>query len=89
MQMEPESSEELIEGIARRVEKWGLVVPFVLFLEVARPLGFFGGQMLHMAQPLLGDRSRGYALLLEDRSGIDRILDRLGRDRRDSSSLSR
>jgi len=84
--MNTERHKGLIEEIAQRIEDWGLAVPAVFFLELIKPLSFISGQVLHLAQPLLGDCAREYALLLEDRSNIDLILAQLDRQRTDSPS---
>ena len=72
-----EGSRGLIERVARRIERRGLVAPAVLFLETLRPLSFLGGQMLYLAQPILGQSAAEYAALLEDPGGVDRLLARL------------
>ena len=87
--MNAKRREELIEGITQRVEEWGLAVPATFFFELIKPLSFVGGQMLLLARPLLGDGVQEYALLLEERSSIERILTQLGRQRADPSPNSR
>ncbi len=72
----------LVERIALRVEAAGLVAPAIAFLEMNRPLGFLGSQALLMAQPVLSMLITGtdeLAALLEDRSGVDRLIERLER----------
>lgn len=64
----------LIERLADRIERWGLVAPATLFLATMKPLSFFGGQMLYLAQPVLGRTAAEYAGLLEDPGSIDRLL---------------
>jgi len=56
--------------------------PAILFLEMHKPLAFLGAQMLWATQPLLGmwwrDQDvRDLALLLEDRAGVDALIERL------------
>ena len=87
--MNPENEGDLVDKIAQLIQEWGLAVPATFFLELARPLSFIGGQLLHLARPLLGNRAQAYALLLEDRSSIDRIVARLGRQSVEPSSESR
>jgi hypothetical protein len=72
-----EGSHELIERVARRIEQRGLVAPAVLFLETMKPLSFLGGQMLYLAEPILGQSAADYACLLEDAGSVDRLLARL------------
>jgi hypothetical protein len=72
-----EESHGLIERVARRIEQRGLVTAAVLFLETMKPLSFLGSQMLHLAQPILGQSAAEYADLLEDPGSVDRLLARL------------
>ena len=72
-----EGSHGLIERVARRIERRGLVAPAVLFLETMKPLSFLGGQMLYLAQPILGRSAAEYAGLLEDPGSVERLLARL------------
>lgn len=73
--------EELIEGLVRQVNEWGLVAPAILFLEAHKPLSFLASQFLLLSQPtlepFLGGVVREYALLLEDRENLETILSRL------------
>ncbi len=72
---------ELIEGLVRRVNEWGMVAPAILFLEAHKPLSFVASQFLLLSQPtlepFLGGVVREYALLLEDRESVETILSRL------------
>lgn len=67
----------LIESLARWLTDLGMVTPAIFLLEAHRPLSFLASQVLLLAQPLLGQRARDYAFLLEDRENIERILERL------------
>jgi hypothetical protein len=73
--------EELIEGLVRQVNEWGMVAPAILFLEAHKPLSFLASQFLLLSQPtlepFLGGVVREYALLLEDRENLETILSRL------------
>jgi hypothetical protein len=73
--------EELIEGLVRQVNEWGMVAPAILFLEAHKPLSFLASQFLLLSQPtlepFLGGVVREYALLLEDRENVETILSRL------------
>ena len=70
--------EELIEGLVRGVNEWGMVVPALLLLEAHKPLSFLTSQFLLLSQPalepFLGGIVREYALLLEDRENVETIL---------------
>lgn len=72
--------EELIDDVADWIARHGLVTPVVVLLEVNKPFSFLGGQALWMLQPLLGpaigyERIAAYARLLEDSTGVERLLE--------------
>jgi len=74
--------DQLIEDLAHRLDSWRLTTPAIAFLEAHKPLGFFASQTLLAFQPLLtlclGDVAiEEYAALLEDRSGLERMISRL------------
>ncbi|MGQ9586017.1 MAG: hypothetical protein ACUVXG_11530 [Anaerolineae bacterium] len=79
--------QELVERLASALERWGLATPAAFFLEWNRPLSFVGSQFLLLAQPFLspfvGDQAtEDCAALLEDRRGVDLLIERLVRGRR-------
>jgi hypothetical protein len=68
-----------IDRVAKQIRKYGLAHPVRLGLEASRPLTFIGGQLLWMAQPILGlfatNESIGmFARLLEEPEAVDRLL---------------
>ncbi len=74
--------EELIDRLADWIARQGLVAPAVFLLEANKPFSFLGSQALWMLQPLLGpaighDQIVAYAQLLQDRSSVERLLERL------------
>ncbi len=74
--------DELIERLVSQLNAWGMVAPALMFLEANKPLSFLGSQLILLSQPVLGliweDKLLGdYALLLEDRDNIERLLCRL------------
>ncbi len=80
-----EQSEQLIEQLTERINRWNLALPAVLFLHLTRPLSFMASQGLLLCQPLLGfvyDAARiaDYAELLADRTNLDRLVARLEED---------
>lgn len=82
MALDPQRREQLICNLARRAAQMHITAPAILFLEMHKPLAFVGAQLLWAAQPLLGpwlDRAtvRDLALLLEERSGVEALVDRL------------
>jgi hypothetical protein len=77
-----EQSEQLIEQLTRQIQYWGLTLPALIFLQVARPLSFIASQGLLLIQPVLsflydGPRITDYAELLADRASIDRLIAQL------------
>jgi hypothetical protein len=85
------SNQQLIDSLVCRLNRWGLALPAMVFLEVARPLSFIASQGLLLCQPLLSffypePRIAGYANLLANRENIDHLLARLEQDRSSSGS---
>ena len=79
MPLEPSRRDELIQDLAQRIAQLGLTTPALFFLEAHKPLSFLGSQALLFSQPLLGlllgdEAVKDYALLLEDRENVDRLL---------------
>ena len=84
--MEQTQREELITRVARAIERWGMTAPAIMFLEANKPISFIAGQLLLVAEPILGffvgyDRSRQYALLLEDQESVELLVQRLEAER--------
>lgn len=76
--------DELIEGVAQRIESMGLATPAILMLEAHKPLSFLGSQALLILQPILTfaldpQTSSDYAALLEDRQNVELLIQRLER----------
>lgn len=74
--------EALIDRLADWIARRGLLTPAVFLLEANKPFSFLGGQVLWVLQPLLGPaigygRMAAYARLLEDRTSVERLLERL------------
>ncbi len=77
-----ERSEQLVEQLAQRVDRWQLTLPAILFLEIAKPFGFIASQGLLLCQPLLGffyDETKiaDYSELLSKRSNLDQLMAKL------------
>jgi hypothetical protein len=83
----------LIESLAQRIEAMGLATPAILMLEAHKPLSFLGSQAILIAQPLLNvafnpTASQEVADLLEDRSNVERLIERLERRENDRAGSS-
>lgn len=71
----------LIEALAQRIERAGLVAPAILFLESHKPFAFLASQLLWMADPLVSlitqEGTGPLADLLESPAAVERLLTRL------------
>lgn len=70
------------DDLARRIAQAGVAAPVLLFLTMHQPLAFIGAQLVWFAQPFLriglNDTDvRDLAQLLEDRAGVQALIDRL------------
>ena len=79
MRLSASRRDELIESLVSRLDAWGMAAPALMFLEANKPLSFLGSQMILLSQPVLGliwedSLLRDYALLLEDRDNVERLL---------------
>ena len=78
---EPETSDELVEFVAREIQLRGLTGPAVMFLESSRTYGPLGGQAMLFFDPVLrslfgGDLAEAQRVLADD-DGIERLIERL------------
>ncbi len=81
-----QGDEQLIAQIAATVDRWGMKTPAILLLEAHRPFSFILSQVLLAAEPLLGlmlspDRSRRFAMFLENGDNVELLLRRLESNR--------
>jgi hypothetical protein len=93
MALDKQRREQLIENLARRAAQLGVTAPAILFLEMHKPLAFLGAQVLWAAQPFLNPwlrpaDLRDLALLLEERDGVDALIQRLELFQQDRTPLS-
>lgn len=82
MTLDTPRRQQLIDRFARRIGALGMTAPAILFLEMHKPLAFLGAQLLWAAQPFLSvgldDADlRDFAAIIEDRAGIEELIDRL------------
>ena len=71
-----------VDRVARFVVRFHLTVPAVLALESLRPLSYAGSQFMHVLSPsvtafLTTEDWDQLAHLLEDRRGLDYVLERI------------
>jgi hypothetical protein len=77
-----EERDRLLEQAAQEVVRRRLEVPALLVLELHRPLTFLSSQALVVFTPLLApafglENLQKLSRLLEDRTNLDRLLDRI------------
>ncbi|MHC4505054.1 MAG: hypothetical protein ACYTFI_17250 [Planctomycetota bacterium] len=80
--LSPQDRDELIDSIARRVIARGLSTPATFFLEMHKPLCFFGSQLLLLGSPILGPfvgfgRLARFSSLIEKRENVELLLRRI------------
>jgi hypothetical protein len=74
------ANNELFVGrLADTISRRGWRLPALIALEAGRPLAFVGGQLLWVAQPVLGlflaqDTVGHFASLLEDPTAVDELI---------------
>ncbi|NLW17090.1 MAG: hypothetical protein GX033_05520 [Firmicutes bacterium] len=79
----PEAAEELIEKVAKGVQRYGLEVPAVFFMEMSKPLSFTAGSFIHAFSPLLGIYAQNeniftdVATILSDRTLLEKLICRI------------
>jgi len=81
MELTPEREQELIENLARRLQRLHLIAPAILFLESNKPVSFIGSQALLFFQPVLrmlsAESMDEYVALFEQRASVERLIERL------------
>ena len=77
--------DELIETLSSTIIERGLFTPAILFLELLKPLSFFGSQVFLLVEPLLGASMRGssqrYSRLFQDRRNVEQLINALENQR--------
>lgn len=77
-----ESTQALREKIARRINRRGMTIPALLFLQMHKPLAGVGGALVHMLAPgldwVVGEQNtESLAELLGDRRQVEALMTRL------------
>lgn len=75
-----EAQRRAVDRLAQMIVRFGLTVPAILSLESMRPLSFVGSQFMHVLSPSITalftvPEWDALAGLLEDRRGLDYLLD--------------
>ena len=81
LQVSPEQAAS-VDKVAEFVVRFGMGTPAVFTLETMRPLSYVGSQFMHMLTPavstfLTSSAWNSMADLLEDRRGMDYVLERI------------
>ena len=81
MELAPEDK-ALIDGLAGRVVRMGMVVPAILFLESSKPLSFLGSQAMVFFEPFVktfftADGYTRLSRLMEDRANVEVLIQRI------------
>lgn len=84
----PDDLKNALADMAARIQDRGMKAPAIIAIEMLKPLGFIGSQLLLMLAPLqshpIDEGSRRWADILEDRASIEYLLNLL----RDESPTS-
>jgi len=77
-----EEAAAAVDRVARFVVRFGLTVPAILALESMRPLSFVGSQFMHVLSPSIAafltvTEWDAMAALLEDRRGLDYLIEQI------------
>lgn len=79
----PEAADQLIERVAKAIQRYGMEVPAVFFLEMSKPLSFTAGSLVHAATPLLGVYTEDehvftdIATILSERTLLEKLICRI------------
>lgn len=82
MAIPTEAQSKAIDHVCREIIRRGMVFPSQMLLETSAPLHFLTGQMLRVAEPILGalvdqNAVRDFATFVERRGAIEYICRRL------------
>jgi hypothetical protein len=72
--------DEIIEAIVARIVQFGMTVPAIFFLEMNKPLSYFGGQAMHFFAPIVGvffETFEDYAYFFDQRDNVELLIQRL------------
>lgn len=77
--LKPERRDEILMAIAKKVEKYNLITPAILFLQMGKPLSFVGSQAVLFSAPIAGafidERLiEDFGQVMADRENVERLL---------------
>ena len=76
------AQEASVDKVADFIVRFGMTTPALFTLETMRPLSYVGGQFMHVLTPAVSTFLSSHnweqmASLLEDRRGMDYVLERI------------
>ncbi len=78
----PPEEDEVLDKVARKVVKWQMAVPAILFLESVKPLNFIGAQAMVFFEPIIQSVFSikdydTFRVAMERRENIENLLQRI------------
>jgi len=76
----PQERDELIEKLARLVQRFGMYTPAIFLLETGKDLSWLGSQFMHLFSPVITviwNDFEKLAFLLEDKQNVERLIQRI------------
>lgn len=77
-----ERQEGILQRLAGRIVKMGLVTPAILLLEVHKPLNFLGSQVLLVLEPFARmvfnyNDYHAFTLMMEKRANVEKLIQKI------------
>ena len=77
-----EERNKIIDTVARKIRDYGLEIPAIFLLEMGKPLSFFGGQGILMAEPFLSPwlgegRINKLSAFFDDRQNLELLIQKI------------
>ena len=84
-ELSEEEVDKILEEAARRIKKYGMIMPAIMALESLKPLVFIGGELSRLALtpffPIFGENmdiwGQKLIYVFEDKQNIDKLIVRL------------
>ena len=78
-ELKPERRDDILLSIAKKIEKYNLITPAILFLQLGKPLSFVGSQAVLFGAPIAGafidERLiEDIGQVMADRENVERLL---------------
>ncbi len=81
-ELDPTRRDFIVDYMAKKIDKYQMATPAIIFLEAGRPVSFIGGSLVWGAAPFLNifvndQYVREIALFLEDRKNIELLIEKI------------